>query len=108
MKILINKQLILSYHYDCQPESFEEEALELYNGFLDNEIRILKSLNIDHAFINNYTSCNLILYPQKITLDEVDMNTLFSCVLESFGTLYKIRYSRLGYTGCDFSIELFI
>jgi len=108
MKLLINEQLTLTYLYDCQPESFEEDASELYNDFLENEIKILQAFNVDHAFINNYTSCNLILYPQKVTLDEVAMNTLFSCVLQSFDTPYNIRYVCLGYMGCDFSFELFI
>ena len=40
------------------------------------------------------------------TMDEFNMNTLFSDVLRSFDTPYYLEYAWLGGAGCEFSFKL--
>ena len=107
MKMLIQKQINLMHCYDAGSENFEDEAYEIYESFVDNELAILDRFNVQYAFVNNYTHCSLTLYEQKIVLDEVNMNILFFDVLGSFDDNYNIRYLPMGGAGCDFCIELY-
>ena len=108
MKLLINDNLTFYYLYKSGPENFEENALEEFNDFIENEGAILDEFCIHHTFVNNYTSCYLLIYPQKVSLDEFNMNTLFSDVLRSFDTPYSLEYAWLGGKGCEFSLRLCI
>ena len=108
MKMLIQKQINLMHCYDAGSENFEEEAYEIYESFVDNELAILDRFGVQYAFVNNYMHCSLTLYEQKIVLDEYNMNTLFFDVLGSFDNDCCIRYVPLGGAGCDFCIELYL
>lgn len=107
MKMLIQKQINLIHCYDANSENFEDEAYEIYESFVDNELTILDKFGVRCVLVNNYTHCSLTLYQQKIVLDEYDMNILFFDVLDSFDNKYNIRYLPIGGTGCDFCIELY-
>jgi hypothetical protein len=106
MKMLIQKQINLIHCYAAGSENFEEEAYEIYESFVDNELAILDRFNVQYAFVNNYMHCSLTLYEQKIVLDEYNMNILFFDVLDSFDTNYNIRYLPIGGAGCELCIEL--
>ena len=106
MKLLIQKPISLSYLYASGPENFENNALEEFNDLVQDCSEILDELAVQYSFVNNYTSCELILHAQKINLEEVDMNTLFYYVLNTFDTRIRLRYVARGGMGCDMCLEL--
>ena len=106
MKLLIDEVLIFYYYYECSSCDFEDDTLEEFNDRVNNQGAILDRFCIHHTFVNNYTNCTLVIYPQKITLDEVDINTLLYEVLMSFDTKFKITYKPLGGEGCHLSLML--
>lgn len=57
----------------------------------------LDSFSIHYSFENN----NLIIFPQKINLTEINMNSLYN---NWFMYNCSIEYAGLGGTGCEFSI----
>ena len=106
MKLLIDTVICLDYAYRSDSENFEEDSQEEFHYVVESCKEILEDFSVQHSFVNNYTSCSLILNVQKIVLDEIDMNTLFYEVLSQFDTDFKITYSTLGGEGCDFSMRL--
>lgn len=48
---------------------------------------------------------DMLFYEQKLTLTEVDMNTIFSEAL-MFAENTKLTYANLGGVGCDFSMRI--
>ena len=106
MKLLIDTVMCLDYAYRSGSENFEKDSQEEFNYLVERCKEILEYFSVQHSFVNNYTSCSLILDVQKIVLDDVDMNTLFYEVLSQFDTDFKITYSTLGVKGCDFSMRL--
>lgn len=71
-----------------------------------NEARVDKSLlkkySVEFKIENGKT---LIIEPQKISLDEIAMNHLFSEVFYYCNNL-EISYCPLGGKGCEFSIDI--
>ena len=106
MKLLIQKPISLYYLYASGPEDFEDDALEEFDDLVKDCSEILDELAVQYSFVNNYTSCYLILHTQKINLEETDMNTLFYYVLNTFDTKIRLRYVARGGMGCDMCLEL--
>ena len=50
-------------------------------------------------------SWTITIQPQKVTLSDVDMNTLFSDVFYMLD--YRIEYAGLGGRGCEFAINIY-
>lgn len=67
---------------------------------LDNYKKTLKDFSINYDEIKEY----IFITEQKITLNEQNINTFFSEVLDGY---VKIDYASLGGRGCDFSLSVF-
>ena len=65
MKLLIQKPISLYYLYASDPEDFEDDALEEFDDLVKDCSEILDELAVQYSFVNNYTSCYLILHTQK-------------------------------------------
>lgn len=66
---------------------------------------VLSNFTVHH---NLWVSNELVTFdilPQKITLTEVDMNTLFFNIIDDYFK-YELTYAPLGGAGCDFALEL--
>jgi len=64
----------------------------------ENDLDLLNMMSVQHKINND----EIIIIPQKIVLDEKDMNWLFSEVFIDC----KIEYCWLGGQGCDFAIQI--
>lgn len=66
---------------------------------------ILKQFAVQHTI--THLSDDLIkinIRSQKVTLDEISMNTLFDTIIEL--TDYTMSYGNYGGVGCEFSISI--
>ena len=66
---------------------------------------ILKQFAVQHTI--THLSDDLIkinIRSQKVTLDEISMNTLFDTIIEL--TDYTMSYGSYGGVGCEFSIRI--
>jgi len=73
---------------------------------IEEEIRIsdgLEDLLKDCSVGFRIELDEIIIHPQKVTLEETDMNELF---FWAFKNDFHIEYAWLGDSDCDFSLEL--
>jgi hypothetical protein len=68
-------------------------------------LKDLQDLGCEFGIGSKIENNELIIHPQKITLDEISMNYIFSDLL--IYTDYKIEYGSIGGHGCDFSIDIY-
>lgn len=68
-------------------------------------LALLKQFGVCHKTVSNDTTTTVTLFPQKVTLDDVDMNTLFFEALHPCFP-YRMEYSPMGGRGCEFAIRL--
>lgn len=103
MKLIIEKDLVTFHEVNSVSSNDMEEivaVLERYNDMSD----IADKLGVRHVFELRPDGVHLRVNAQKVTLEEVDMNYLFSDVLCWFG--YTLRYAALGGEGCDFAMVI--
>ena len=66
---------------------------------------ILKQFAVQHTITHLSDDLMKIYIPsQKVTLDEISMNTLFDTIIEL--TDYTMSYGSYGGVGCEFSIRI--
>lgn len=100
MRLLINYPI--SYFEKFNPEIDTKDAFDEY--FKDRE-EILKEFTVFFKSDLNDKSYQITIDPQKVNLDEINMNTLFFDVLNDFDNL-QLKYSPLGGEGCEFAMKL--
>lgn len=66
---------------------------------------ILKQFSVHHTITHLSDDLMKLYIPaQKVTLDEISMNTLFDTIIEL--TDYTMSYGGYGGVGCEFSISI--
>lgn len=76
------------------------------NGALEEISETLEKFSIkNHIEKRADNFYNLKIFDQKVTLDEISMNTLFDTLLNSFD--FTMEYGYYGGEGCEFSIKIF-
>jgi hypothetical protein len=87
------------------PDVSEEDLDEQLDEF--NELKTtLDSYGMYYLLNNRRDGLFLTIYPQKMALDDVDMNTLFTIINMYFYEPTLIKYSPQGGIGCEFGISL--
>jgi len=74
----------------------------------DQDMEAIKNLYYfarDYGISTTIEKDCLVIHPQKIVLEERDMNYMFSDFFVY--TDYKIEYGDIGGEGCDFSIDVY-
>ena len=87
------------------PSITEDELSDLYDESVALK-EVCDKFCIYSLIDYNESSCSVTLYQQKITLDEVSMNELFSDVIFPVFGQVKLVHAPLGGAGCDFSMRL--
>lgn len=65
------------------------------------DVNILREFNI----ITRQDGLSIAIIPQKICLNEVQMNSLFSeCI--SFGSDITVKYANIGGPGCEMALTI--
>ena len=101
MKLIIENTLYLDAVVDLT--SIHDDMQDTTDEF--NEIAdICKRYSINYMLDLREDTTIFAVYPQKITLNEVNMNHVFANILYLF--TYKIQYAWLGGEGCEFSMSL--
>lgn len=106
MKLLIPLDICTNYtprRYQYQKGSLVQEMIQ---DFEDYQGKILKDFNIVYSINPSLYGFVLYIHAQKITLDDTDMNTLFSEVFEYMDFYYSLTYVCLGGTGCEMCLEI--
>lgn len=106
MKLLI--PLDICTNYTLSHLQYQEGGLvqEMIQDFEDYQGKILKGFSIAYSINTSLYGFVLYIHAQKITLDDIDMNTLFSEVFEYMGFHYSLTYVCLGGTGCEMCLEI--
>jgi hypothetical protein len=86
MKALINDNIQLFY---------SSELLEKFSRY---NVSVVKNIN---------DTRHVMIVPQKITLDEVQMNDLLNEIQESSEIDIEFVFTPLGGLGCEFCVTLF-
>lgn len=77
-----------------------EDIIKIKKEYLEDDYKeILKKFTIFYKEDNEH----IFIVEQKITLNEININTLFS---EIFVDECEIKYAYLGGRGCDLSLSL--
>lgn len=103
MKLLIDEPIHWAETND--PSITEDELSDLYEQSVELQ-EVCDKFCVYCTIDFNESSNSVTLYPQKIVLDEVNMNELFSDVIFPVFGQVKLEYSPLGGAGCDFAIRL--
>ena len=101
MKLIIEDTLVLD---DINNPSITDEELDEVAEYYREIQSVANSYGVYCELDLREDSSSLIIYPQKVTLDEIAMNHLFVAVLSEFEN--NIEYAPLGGKGCDFSISI--
>jgi hypothetical protein len=103
MILYINTPLKFSLTNPPDPtEDLLNEQLDIYFELES----IFDSYGMHYLLNNREDGLFLTIYPQKIVLDDIDMNTLIYTIDTSFYDPVLIKYSAQGGKGCEFAIEL--
>lgn len=101
MKLLINHEVSISETFN--PSITDEERQGVYE-YLESISKDLKEYIVYHRVENNESGVRFTLEVQKVVLDEIQMNHVFS-ILNEFMNI-NIEYVQLGGKGCDFAMEI--
>lgn len=105
MKLLIPKILTATKVVSLtNSEEFEPE--DLAQDFEDCGGALLRKFSIHYTLDTHMYGMTLFIHDQKVNLDDIAMNTLFSDVFECMGFNYDLRYVGLGGAGCEFCLEI--
>lgn len=102
MKVIILDEL--QCRIPLNPDMPAPEWNSLVQQFEDIS-EFLNDFTVHH---NLWLSNELVTFdilPQKITLSEINMNTLFFNVLDDYFK-FNLTYAPLGGKGCDFALEV--
>lgn len=99
MKTVIHDTLIYSSNFDVEDIA---DVTELFDSTRDLCVRF----SVHHTITVSADRVVFTIEPQKITLDEIDMNTFWHDVLDNF---FNIRtcYAAFGGAGCGFSLSVY-
>ena len=79
---------------------FQAEDAQYYREFFDQ-------FSIKGVVENHEDHFRIKIYSQKITLDDLNMNTLFAHVIDQvFFNKYTLDYSAIGGKGCEFAMRI--
>ena len=106
MKLLIPLDICTNYTLSNSQHQKDNLIQEMIQDFEDYQGKILKSFNIAYSINASLYGFVLYIHAQKITLDDIDMNTLFSEVFEYMDFHYSLTYVCLGETGCEMCLEI--
>lgn len=102
MKLLIDQDLVFTKEYpsDLPSDEFDEEC-----EYFQQLQEVARQYSVGGSFTVTATGAKVVVYAQKVTLDEVSMNTLFADFLTELFVL-ETRYAALGGAGCDFAMAV--
>ena len=86
-------------------EPYTQDDMDDCNEEFSEAHTLLDSYSVSHRISISTSKIELILYQQKITLDEFAMNNLFFNVIYRYFD-FDLFYYGLGGKGCDFSLTI--
>jgi hypothetical protein len=86
--------------------SITDEDLEYQFEEIEHMRKVLDGFGVSYGLHAYMSGPELHLYEQKISLGEIDMNTLISLIMNVFETQFVFKYGNYGGAGCDFSLRL--
>ena len=100
MKLLINSDI-----HKSQSNSLTDSNKEILDrfGYLQDASGVLNKYSVSHILKIFDSHWDILIYAQKVCLDDIDMNTLFC---DGFDIPLNIEYSPLGGVGCEFAIRM--
>lgn len=102
MKLLINTELTYSVTFN---PSVSEDDWDEYSDYFYCIQEVLDKYNVSSDLNMMASGASIWIEAQKITLDDIAMNHLFSDVLYELFS-FKLDYAWLGGEGCEFSMRL--
>jgi hypothetical protein len=100
MKAIIPESLEMSFPTDVN--STDQDINDSIDEFCEVSI-LLTQFTVSHHISIETDVTKFIIDSQKITLDEVNMNTLFFNVFSVYFDV-TINYAGIGGPGCDFAV----
>ena len=99
MKTIIHDTLVYSSDFAVEDTI---DVTELFDYTRD----LCVKFNVHHTITVTADRVKLTIEPQKITLDEIDMNTFWHDVLDNFFSI-RTHYAALGGAGCGFALSVY-
>lgn len=102
MKVIVTNELQCRIKLDV--EMLAPEWNSIVQQFTDVG-EVLAKFSVHHNIWVGLEEVTFDILPQKITLSEVDMNTLFFNIIDDYFK-YELTYAPLGGEGCDFALHI--
>lgn len=102
MKLLVDQDLVFANAF---PTELTEDEFRGECAYYEELQEIARRFAVSTSFAVTKAGVTVVVRAQKITLDEVSMNTLFADFLTELFVL-ETRYSALGGAGCDFALTV--
>lgn len=106
MNLLVPQDICTNYTLSHSQHQEDNLIQEMIQDFEDYQGKILKDFNIAYSITASLYGFVLHIHAQKITLNDIDMNTLFSEVFECMDFHYSLTYVCLGGVGCEMCLEI--
>jgi hypothetical protein len=102
MKLLIDEDLVFTQAF---PPEFPEAEFDAECEYFQQLDALARQYAVAGSFAVTATGVTVIVRAQKVTLDEISMNTLFAEFLSEL-FIVELRYAALGGAGCDFAMSV--
>jgi hypothetical protein len=99
MKTVIHDTLTYSSNFDI------EDTADV-NELFDNTRDLCVQFSVHHTITVSADRVVFTIEPQKVTLNEIDMNTFWHDVLDNFFNI-RTQYAAFGGAGCEFALSVY-
>ena len=92
---------------ETNPPDISVEDLDLLDEDAETYRDLFKRFCIHATVENSESMFSVVIHPQKVSLDDIAMNTLFANAINGlFWNEYTLEYAIMGGEGCEFAMRM--